>query len=395
MARSGSSVADVTRVVRPTREALYTGYIDPAIPVVIASDSAQPDKRGLLTPDILRPRFEGKPISVGVADGRTLRPNPEMREIPFDDYAAYVEGAPDDGDLQYAFQIPFDAASDGLNPLLPDAELIRDRLLWFGPSGTVVPMHFDEAHNFFHQHYGRKHVTLVPPNHFESLRPGAKDAPDRHMSSIDLASSDDQSDSARGAPPCLKADLEPGDALFIPAFWWHRVEAVGAAISVTYFWRPPLLSCLHPAFFRLLSSRRVFDDPSTVAQTVELEGGEVNLAVCRLLADLGHAFAAGALAGALVTKYCLTLGQPVVAYQDKGDTSSDVNPAVAARKILDGMMRSGFITSLQNGLLRSCVDLGEKTAAEGAPRLYPVERARGIRALICQLDAEFGDVIKV
>jgi hypothetical protein len=36
MAASGSFVADVTRVVRHSRKALYENYIDPAIPVVIA-----------------------------------------------------------------------------------------------------------------------------------------------------------------------------------------------------------------------------------------------------------------------------------------------------------------------------------------------------------------------
>ncbi len=399
MTASGSFVADVTRVVRPSRKVLYENYIDPAIPVVIAPDTAQQEKGGLLTPEGLRQRFENKLITVKIAEDRTFRANPKRREIPFNDYAAYVEGTPDGGDLQYAAQIPFDDTYDGVEanmvaPILPDAPLIKGgSWLWFGPSGTLLPMHFDDAHNLLHQHYGSKHVILVPPNHFESLRPGAKDAPDRQMSSIDLPSSAEQSDSSQGAPPYLKAVIDAGDVLFIPAFWWHRVEAVGVAITVNYPWRAPLMSCLYPAFFRMLSSRRVFDDPSTVAKTVELNGGEVNTAVCRLLADLGHEFAAGALAGALVTKYCLRLGEPVAADQDNG-SSHDENTAAAARFILDGLMGSGRITRSQNDLLRDCVTFGEETVVQDAPSRYPVERARAIRALICRLDSEFGDVIK-
>jgi hypothetical protein len=399
MTASGSFVADVTRVVRPSRKALYENYIDPAIPVVIAPDIAHREKGGLLTPEGLRRRFEDKLIPVKVAENRTLRPNLKRREIPFNDYLAYVEGTPDGGDLQYAAQIPLADTYEGVEakmvaPILPDAALIKGgSWLWFGPSGTVVPMHFDDAHNFLHQHYGSKHVILVSPVHFESLRPGAKDAPDRQISSIDFPSSEEQSDSSRGAPPYLKAVIEAGDVLFIPAFWWHRVEAVGVAITVAYPWRAPLISCLYPAFFRMLSSVRVFDDPSTVARTVELNGGEVNIAVCRLLADLGYEFAAGALAGALVTKYCLRLGELVAADQGKGDLLRDENTAVAARIILDGLMGSGLITSSQNDLLRGCVALGEETVVQDAPRRYPVERARAIRALICRLDSEFGDVI--
>ena len=144
MTASGSFVADVTRVVRPSRKALYENYIDPAIPVVIAPDIAQQEKGGLLTPEGLRRRFEDKLITVKVAEDRTLRANPKRREIPFNDYVAYVEGTPDGGDLQYAAQIPFDDTYEGVEanmvaPILPDPALIKGgSWLWFGPSGTVA-----------------------------------------------------------------------------------------------------------------------------------------------------------------------------------------------------------------------------------------------------------------
>jgi hypothetical protein len=399
MTASAPSVADVPRIVGPSRKVLYENYVDPGIPVIISPGTAQQQKGGLVTPEGLRRRFEDTLIAVKIAEKRTFGANSKRREMPFNDYAAYVEGTPDGRDLQYAAQIPFDDTYNGVEasmvaPILPDAALIKGgSWLWFGPSGTVLPMHFDDAHNLLHQHYGSKHVTLVSPNHFDSLRPGAKDAPDRQLSGIDVPFSAEVSDSSRDAPPYVKAVIDAGDILFIPAFWWHRVEAVGVSITINYPWRAPLMSCLYPAFFRLISSRSVFDYPSKVAKTVELNGGEVNTAVCRLLGDLGYEFAAGALAGALVTNYCVRLGQPAAADQDNGSSHGDAAIA-AARVHLDESMRSGRITRSQYDVLRDCVALGQETVAQDAPIRYPDERASEIRALIYRLDPEFGDVIK-
>ena len=386
------------RIVRPSRVSLYERYIDPAVPVVITPGDATREGDGLLSPEDLGVKFKDQPITVSVADGRTVRASPETEKCPFSDYAAYVQNPPSGRDLRYAAQIPFDAAPDiaGTNlisSILPDTALIKATMLWFGPSGTIAPLHFDESHNFLHQHHGSKHVTLISPAHFESFSPGSKDAPDQHMSSIDLPSK--HFSSLDDAPQQLEAVLKPGDALFIPAFWWHRVESIGVSVSVNYWWRPPLKACLYPAFFRMLSGRRVFHDPSAIAQIVELEGGEVNIAMCRLLSDLGCDFAAAAVAGALVTKFCSSVHEVLAADPDSGDATHGANPAVSARTILDGLTRSGVITGSQNSLLRNVVALGEETHAEAAPTVYPAERRCAIRALVYQLESEFGDLIKV
>jgi hypothetical protein len=386
------------RIVEPSRVSLYEHYIDPAVPVVITPADATLEGDGLLSPEGLAEKFQDQPITVSIADGRTVRASPEMEKHPFSDYAAYVQHPPSGRDLRYAAQIPFDQAPDIagtslISGILPDTALMKARMLWFGPSGTVAPLHFDESHNFLHQHHGSKHVTLISPTHFESFLPGSKDALDQHMSSIDLSSK--HLSSLDDAPQQLEAVLEPGDALFIPAFWWHRVEAIGVSVSVNYWWRPPLRSCLYPAFFRMLSGRRVFHDPSVIAQIVELEGGEVNIGTCRLLSDLGCDFAAAAVAGALVMKFCSSVHEVLAADPDSGVVTHGANPAASARTILDGLTRSGVITRSQNSLLRSVVALGEETHAEAAPAVYPAERRCVIRALVCQLESEFGDLIKV
>ena len=35
------------------------------------------------------------------------------------------------------------------------------------------------------------------------------------------------------------AEMEPGDAIFIPSMWWHHVEALSSLnVLINYWWRP-------------------------------------------------------------------------------------------------------------------------------------------------------------
>jgi oxalate decarboxylase/phosphoglucose isomerase-like protein (cupin superfamily) len=38
----------------------------------------------------------------------------------------------------------------------------------------------------------------------------------------------------------IVAELEPGDALYIPSLWWHHVESIGVLNAmVNYWWSAP------------------------------------------------------------------------------------------------------------------------------------------------------------
>src|SRR3546814_16133834 len=41
---------------------------------------------------------------------------------------------------------------------------------------------------------------------------------------------------ARAEAQALIADLEPGDAIYIPALWWHHVQATGPANMLVNYW---------------------------------------------------------------------------------------------------------------------------------------------------------------
>lgn len=112
--------------------------------------------------------------------------------------------------------------------------------IWIG-NRITVPAHFDEAQNIAACVSGRRRFTLFPPEQVENLYVGPLEftpagAP---ISMASRAQPDfDTYPRYRDALAAAQvAELEPGDAIYIPAIWWHQVESVGELnILVNYWW---------------------------------------------------------------------------------------------------------------------------------------------------------------
>jgi hypothetical protein len=104
-----------------------------------------------------------------------------------------------------------------------------------------VPAHFDEAQNIAACVSGRRRFTLFPPEQVGNLYIGPLEftpagAP---ISMASRAQPDfDKYPRFRDAlAAALVAELEPGDAIYIPAIWWHQVESIGSLnILINYWW---------------------------------------------------------------------------------------------------------------------------------------------------------------
>ena len=126
------------------------------------------------------------------------------------------------------------------NPMpLMDAT-IRPRL-WLG-NAFLTPAHIDELDNLACVVAGRRRFTLFPPEQVRNLYVGPVDftpagAP---VSLVSLKEPDfERFPRFREAlAASLVADLEPGDALFIPAVWWHHVESFDVVnVLINYWWQ--------------------------------------------------------------------------------------------------------------------------------------------------------------
>ncbi len=127
--------------------------------------------------------------------------------------------------------------SDNVLPLLDASVAPR---LWFGTAITT-PAHFDESHNIACCVAGRRRFTLLPPEQIANLYVGPLDhAPaGTPLSLVDFAHPDfERFPRFREALAHARvAELEPGDAIYIPPLWWHHVDSLARLnMLVNYWW---------------------------------------------------------------------------------------------------------------------------------------------------------------
>jgi hypothetical protein len=128
--------------------------------------------------------------------------------------------------------------SDAAKLLWEDFELDRRYLrprsakkrtfLWHGPAGTVTPLHHDTMNVMFQQVVGWKRFTLVPAGETPSVYNTRGVFSEVDAKDPDLGR---YPDFANAHP--VHVSVGPGEALFIPAGWWHHVEALEPSISVS------------------------------------------------------------------------------------------------------------------------------------------------------------------
>ena len=113
--------------------------------------------------------------------------------------------------------------------------------IWIG-TRTRIAAHNDFPDNLACVAVGRRRFTIFPPEQYASLYLGPIDntPAGRPVSMVDLHKPDfDKYPKFHDALKAAQvAELEPGDAIFIPSMWWHHVEALDPFnVLVNYWWR--------------------------------------------------------------------------------------------------------------------------------------------------------------
>ena len=134
--------------------------------------------------------------------------------------------------------------------------------LWIGNAVTVPP-HFDAGDNLGFVVAGRRRFTLFPPDQVSNLYVGPFDLTPSgvpvSMPAHDVPDLDRYPRFRDALAVAQVAELEAGDAIYVPYLWWHGVQSLDTFnMLVNYWWYSDPVAAAHPYGALLRASYELF-----------------------------------------------------------------------------------------------------------------------------------------
>jgi hypothetical protein len=240
-ARMGSTFGQIPRVTKPSRQAFLDDFYSQNRPCVIEGAMDDWPAMTLWTGDYLKSRCGDRTVEVQA--NRNSDANYELnqtklkREMTFAQFVDVVESGGETNDFYIT------ANNSGKNKAAlrelwgdircPDYlrgdDPANNGFFWYGPAGTVTPLHHDLTNNFMAQVRGRKRVKLIAPH----------DAAHVYNNRHCYSPVDPEKPNLEQFPRFAEANvidlvIGPGDLFFLPVGWWHHVRGLEISITMTF-----------------------------------------------------------------------------------------------------------------------------------------------------------------
>eukprot|EP00730_Choanoeca_flexa_P016258 TRINITY_DN7648_c0_g1_i1.p1 TRINITY_DN7648_c0_g1~~TRINITY_DN7648_c0_g1_i1.p1 ORF type:complete len:443 (+),score=83.35 TRINITY_DN7648_c0_g1_i1:135-1463(+) len=168
---------------------------------------------------------------------------PATREMTMGELLDYIQTTGNQSATAYLEYTSLDSSFPELVDDLPVPRLssrltLRHRNIWLSDGRTLGKLHFDPFENILAMVSGSKTVYLISPDNNTQLQEGhlveaqlgydpttgAFTRSDLHDSTA-MVMSPLELDDVRNQKSVLECHIGPGDALFMPAYWWHEVQS--------------------------------------------------------------------------------------------------------------------------------------------------------------------------
>lgn len=211
-------------------------------PVVLTGMMENWNALSLWTPEYLKSNYGDETVEIQIR--RNFDPIYEQnsdhhkKSIKFSEYVDMVVNGGETNDY-YMTANNHVIENPNMKNLLNDVEMFPEYLrqdyrpsevfFWFGPAGTITPLHHDRQNIFMAQVSGRKLVKLIAPSQTHLIY--------NHLtvfSQVDCENPDFDRFPLFRDVNIITGILNPGQVLFLPNGWWHYVRALDVSLTVTF-----------------------------------------------------------------------------------------------------------------------------------------------------------------